>query len=278
MIYKSHAKVNIGLQIIGDRDDGYHNIHTIFQELNFHDTVHLSKKDHGCVLTSNNKNFPTDESNTCLKAMAIVKENFKHLGGVSIHVEKNIPQGAGLGGGSSNAAAVIQGVNELYACNFSDEEMKDMAKAVGADVPFFLKGGTQLGEGIGEQLTPIDYKNPHTFLLVIPPISISTSWAYMSLKKPLEGRPEKANFPDLFRRDPIPFEFFKNDFERIVIPAHPEIGVIKDSLLRIGAKYASLSGSGSTVFGMFDKDTTAKEAESILSSDYRTILTAPIQR
>ena len=131
---------------------------------------------------------------------------------------------------------------------------------IGADVPFFIRGGTQLGEGIGEILTPINVQLDFTFLLVIPPVFISTEWAYNELKNVLEDRVEKANFADLFKRDEIPFELFQNDFERIVIPAHPEIGEIKDSLLNNRARYASLSGSGSTVFGMFDEDTAANAA------------------
>ncbi len=275
---KSHAKVNIGLQVLEEREDGYHDIHTVFQELEFHDTVHISKTEHGCTLSSNDENFPLNKTNTCHKAFDVLKDGGIEIDGISVHVEKSIPQGAGLGGGSSNGAAFLKGINTLYDCGLSDPEMEIMAQKIGADVPFFIIGGIQLGEGIGENLTTIDYHDHHTFLLVIPSVSISTSWAYTTLKNHLEDRVEKANFADLFRRETIPFELFKNDFERIVIPAHPEIGEIKDSLLKNGARYASLSGSGSTVFGMFDEDTTAKAAESKISSDYRTILTSPTQR
>ncbi len=273
---KSHAKVNIGLQVLDRRKNGFHNIHTIFQELDFHDTVILEKIDFGCELTSNDMDFPLDSTNTCAKAYAMIREQFHDLDGIKIHVEKNIPQGAGLGGGSSNGATVLKGINELYELGLSVADLQDIGKRLGADVPFFIRGGIQLGEGIGEKLSPINVKLDFSILLVIPPVFISTAWAYKELKYGLEGIVEKAKFADLFRRDIIPFGLFKNDFERIVIPAHPKIGEIKDTLLENGAKFASLSGSGSTVFGMFDEDTAAKAAESVFSSDYRTILTLPI--
>ena len=272
----SYAKVNIGLQVLGKRDDDYYNIHTIFQELKFHDIIQLTEIERGCELSSTDPTFPLDDSNTCKKAFDIVLSYCSINRGISINVEKNIPQGSGLGGGSSNGAAVIKGMNEMFDLDLSTNEMERLAASVGADVPFFIKGKTQLGEGIGEKLTPVDVEMDHVFLLVISPISISTSWAYSALKNGLEGSVEKPNFSDLFRGDTIPFELFKNDFERIVIPAYPEIGEIKDALINNGARYTSLSGSGSTVFGMFDEDTAAIAAESVLTSDYRTILTYPV--
>lgn len=272
---KSHAKINIGLQVLNQRPDGYHNLHTIFQELDFHDTVTLVKIENGCELKSNIKSFPLDESNTCHKAFVILKQEFPELGGVQIYVDKHIPQGAGLGGGSSNGAAVLKGLNQLYTFGLSDNDLEQLAVEIGADVSFFIRGGCQLGEGVGEELTPIAKQLDYTILLVLPSFSISTHWAYKSLNNGLDTSGNKANFADLFRRDVIPFELFKNDFERIVIPAHPEIGEIKDALIENGARYASLSGSGSTVFGMFDEDTAASAAESVLPSNTRTILTHP---
>jgi len=272
---KSHAKINIGLQVLNQRQDGYHNLHTIFQELDFHDTITLTKTDRNFELSSTTKDFPLDKSNTCHKAYSLLKKEFPDIGGVHVHVDKQIPQGAGLGGGSSNGAAILKGLNQLCELGLSDYDLEQIAVKIGADVPFFIQGGCQLGEGIGEKLTPISKRLPYSILLAVPPVSISTSWAYKGLKNGLEAEGRKANFADLFRRDEIPFELFKNDFERIVIPAHPEIGRIKDALIKNGALYASLSGSGSTVFGMFDEDTAASAAESVLPSSTRTILSQP---
>lgn len=276
IIVRSTAKVNIGLQVLGMRSDGYHNLNTIFQELKFHDLIHLSEITSGCELSSTDPHFKEIEANTCKKAYDLVVSMSKLNTGVKIHVEKNIPYGSGLGGGSSNGAAVIKGMNALFELGLDRKEMKSMAKNIGADVPFFISGETQLGEETGAKLTPIKHKHIYSFLLILPEISISTAWAYKALKNGLFYTRDKVNFADFFKRDKIPFELFKNDFERIVIPAYPEIGVIKESLMKCGARYASLSGSGSTVFGMFDDDTAAKTAESVLKSDYRTILTSSI--
>ena len=146
---KSHAKVNIGLRVLDQREDGYHNIHTIFQELSFHDTVTISKTDDGYELSSNDENFPTDSSNTCSKAYVAAKVHYPDVAGIKIHVKKEIPQGSGLGGGSSNGATTLKGMNELYGLGLSNDELTELSLQVGADVPFFIHGGTQLGEGIG---------------------------------------------------------------------------------------------------------------------------------
>ncbi len=268
--------MNLGLQVLGKRNDGYHELHTIFQELEFHDTVHMSISDQGCEISSTGPAFPLDDSNTCKKAYTAVCSHYSIDQGIKVNIEKHIPQRSGLGGGSSNGAAVIKGMNKLFDLALAANEMETLAAPVGADGPFFIKGRTQLGEGIGSKLTPIHHLQNYTFLLITPPVSISTIWAYSALKKDLQNKVKKAKFADLLRRDPLPFELFKNDFERIVIPAHPEIGQIKDSLLMNGARYASLSGSGSTVFGMFDEEAAARVAESVFPSDYRTIITSPI--
>ena len=271
----SRAKVNIGLLVLNHREDGYHNLYTIFQELDYHDTITLTKTKSGFKLSSDDEHFPVDRSNTCSKAYEAILGQFPNIGGVKIYVKKHIPQGAGLGGGSSNGATVLKGLNDLYSLELSADKLSKLAMKIGADVPFFIRGGTQLGEGIGEILTPINVQLDFTFLLVIPPVFISTKWAYNELKNVLEDRVEKANFADLFKRDEIPFELFQNDFERIVIPAYPEIGTIKQKLLKLGARFASLSGSGSTVFGIFDDDTLVTKAESFFQTSYQTILANP---
>ena len=141
---KSYAKVNIGLHVQDKRKDGYHNIYTIFQELNFYDTVTFSKTDDGCELSSNDETFPTDASNTCTKAHETVKTQCPDVAGIKVHVEKEIPQGSGLGGGSSNGASTLKGVNELYDLGLSNNELEELALQVGADVPFFIHGGCLL--------------------------------------------------------------------------------------------------------------------------------------
>tara|TARA_Y100000590_G_scaffold100308_2_gene114035 strand:+ start:7283 stop:8113 length:831 start_codon:yes stop_codon:yes gene_type:complete len=271
----SNSKVNIGLKVLSQRDDGYHNIYTVFQELDFGDTITIGKTDSGCKIKSNVDWIPTDKSNICYKAYSAIKTKSPYLGGISIHIEKNVPIGSGLGGGSANAAAVLKGINELYGLGLSNSELENIGASVGADVPFFIRGGTQLGEGIGDKLTLLPNHIQGTYLLVIPDISISTPWAYSELINKLNSEELMPNFVGFFSGDYASLEIFENDFERIVIPAYPEIGAIKRKLLELGARFTSLSGSGSTVYGIFDEDASAKEAELFFRPTHQTILANP---
>ena len=274
LVLKSHAKVNIGLQIRNQRPDGYHNIHTIFQELDFHDTIRLEKRDSNCQFSSNVDWLAKDDSNLCVMAWQKMVDVFG-LGGVSIELEKRIPAGGGLGGGSSNAATILKGLRKLYELDVSDDELETIGIDLGADVPFFIKGKTQIGDGIGEILKPIETIINGYYLLVVPDLHIDTKWAYGEFKNILDRPNEIVNFLGFIRKEIIPFELFENDFEAIVVPAYPEIGQIKNSLRVHGARFASLSGSGSTVFGVFDEDADAKSAESHFSSRYNTFITNP---
>ena len=274
LVLKSHAKVNIGLQIRNQRPAGYHNIHTIFQELDFHDTIRLEKRDSNCQFSSNVDWLAKDDSNLCVMAWQKMVDVFG-LGGVSIELEKRIPAGGGLGGGSSNAATILKGLRKLYELDVSDDELETIGIDLGADVPFFIKGKTQIGDGIGEILKPIETIINGCYLLVVPDLHIDTKWAYGEFKNILDRPNEIVNFLGFIRKEIIPFELFENDFEAIVVPAYPEIGQIKNSLRAHGARFASLSGSGSTVFGVFDEDADAKSAESHFSSRYNTFITNP---
>ena len=274
LVLKSHAKVNIGLKIGNQRPDGYHNIHTIFQEMDFHDTIRLEKRDSNCQFSSNVDWLAKDDSNLCVMAWQKMVDVFG-LGGVSIELEKRIPAGGGLGGGSSNAATILKGLRTLYELDVSDDELETIGIDLGADVPFFIKGKTQIGDGIGEILKPIETIINGCYLLVVPDLHIDTKWAYGEFKNILDRPNEIVNFLGFIRKEIIPFELFENDFEAIVVPAYPEIGQIKNSLRVHGARFASLSGSGSTVFGVFDKDADAKSAESHFSSRYNTFITNP---
>ena len=269
------SKVNIGLKVLNQRDDGYHNIYTVFQELDFGDSITIEKTDIGCTISSNVDWIPTDESNLCHKAYAALKVKYPELGGVVVRIGKNVPIGSGLGGGSANGAAVLRGINDLYNLSLSSEELEKISASIGADMPFFIRGKTQLGEGIGDKLTRLNYHIKGTYLLVIPYILIGTSWAYSELKNKLNLEIKLPNFVGFISEDCTSFEIFENDFERIVIPAYPEIGVIKQDLLNLGARFASLSGSGSTVYGIFDEDASAKEAELFFRPLHQTILANP---
>ena len=193
-------------------------------------------------------------------------------------MKKKIPIGSGLGGGSANAAAVLKGINKIYKLKLTASKLEQIAREIGADVPFFIKGGTQLGKGVGDKLTQINKTIIGTYLLVIPEVSISTEWAYSAIKNKLNDQNKKVNFSSFFSGDYSSLKIFENDFEQIVVPAYPEIGAIKTKLLNLGARFASLSGSGSTVYGIFDDEASAKEAELLFNSSHQTFLATPLNR
>ena len=271
---KSFAKVNIGLRILEKRPDGYHNIHTLFQELDFHDSITLEKRDSGIEFLSNVEWLKNDSSNLCVKAWQTLVDAFG-IPGVSIQLHKRIPAGSGLGGGSSNAATVLKGLKQLYELDISNNELEKLGKVLGADVPFFIRGGLQLGDGIGDKLTPLCKAVRGNYLLVMPEFYIDTKLAYSNSKKILDESRENINFSSFIRNNNISFELFENDFEAIAVPAYPEIGQIKETLRAHGARFASLSGSGSTVFGIFDEDADLKPVELDFSTRYTTFISRP---
>ena len=276
MILRSKSKINLGLKVLNKRSDGLHNIVTIFQEVDFGDKIQLVKHKTGCQIKSDVDWIPVDNSNICHKAYSALCHELNQDFGVKISLEKRIPVGSGIGGGSANAATTLIGLNSLYNLGLNDKKLESIAVNIGADVPFFIKGGTQIGQETGGKLSPITKKLEAAVLLVIPRLSISTEWAYSQLKNKLKSDNSILRFVDLMRKDFLSFKFFENDFEKIVIPAYPEIGSIKNKLLDSGAKFASLSGSGSTVFGIFDDNVFAKKAESYFRNSHLTILTRPI--
>ena len=269
----SYAKINIGLKIINQRIDSYHNIETVFQEVQFHDIITIKKINEGYKLSSNNVDFPMESSNTCVQAYLRLKKEFPKLKGVKIHINKNIPMGSGLGGGSSNAASTIIGINNLYDIGLTTPQLKNISQDIGADVPFFIEGGIQHGQGIGDKLTPLNIKLPYTILLVFPNNTVNTRWAYSQIRNKLEIPIKAVNFADLMEKEMIPFQLFENDFEKIVFSTYPEIGLIKSKLLENNARFASLSGSGSTVFGFFNDEADAISAELLFSKSFKTIIT-----
>ena len=175
---KTGAKINIGLRILNQREDGYHNISTVFQELKYGDKLRISKADQECRFSSNTKWLKNDDSNLCVQTWMKMQEHFPIIKGVNITLEKRIPSGAGLGGGSSNAAGMIKWLNSIYKLNLTEGQMQSIALNLGADVSFFIKGGTQKGEGIGNKLSILPYPVRGAVVLIIPDIHIDTSWAY----------------------------------------------------------------------------------------------------
>ena len=274
----SNAKVNIGLKVLSLRKDGYHDIVTIFQEINLFDIIYISINPLGCNFNSNVNWLKNDKRNLCITAYETMKKKFD-INGINIDLTKNIPRGSGLGGGSSNAASVLKGIRQLYDLNISDNELENIASEIGADVPFFIRGSIQLGEGVGDRLTPLKININVKYLIIIPEIIINTFWAYSQFKKNLDSSLSSINFAGLSIGKTISLDMlklFENDFESIVVPTYPEIGEIKEKLHALGARYASLSGSGSTVFGIFNDDVSLNNAFSYFSPKYKTFITNPL--
>ncbi len=277
LILPSHAKINIGLYVLRKRQDGYHDIWTIFQELEFHDTLYFRRQQDKSTITTDHPTLPVGEDNLVYRALQMVTEVAGCAAHVAIHIQKRIPLSAGLGGGSSNAATTLIGLKRLLRLDLSWEELMSLGTELGSDVPFFLQGGTALGTGRGENIQPLEDFPNAWILLVNPGISVSSAWAYKNVNLKLTNSEEIINvLPQLdeftitgVRRFPM-----ENMLEEPVIKEYPVIGSIKIHMLKCGAEWALMSGSGSTVFGVFQSKELAQEAlRQIKRSGWMTLVT-----
>lgn len=262
----SPAKVNVSLHIIRKRSDGYHDIQTILQKVSLYDEITLQiVPGTRITLTTDDPSIPTDSKNLAYQAAQLLLDRIKCLTGVSIYIKKRIPAGAGLGGGSSNAAATLTGVNALLTGNLSTQDLQQLGVALGADVPFFLCDyATACAEGIGERLCPVTVGVPIWFLIIFPGFSVSTAWAYRNyniLTKSTKHTIKKKFISDFKCLTSL----LINDLEHVVIPQHPEIKRLKERLLESGASGSLMSGSGSSVFGIFPNEVRAQQALSALT-------------
>ena len=270
---KAYAKINLGLDVIRKRDDGYHEVKMIMQSINMYDELILKKNNSGSiVLTTNESSIPTDERNLVYKAIMMLKNEFNIEEGIEAYLEKNIPVEAGMAGGSTDCAATLKGMNKLFNLNLNEEELKIRGKKLGADVPYCIIGGTALSEGIGEVLTKI--KTPPQCIIVIakPAVGVSTKFVYENLKidqldkhPDIDGMIEDINNNDLYAMA----KKMDNVLETVTIPAYPVISEIKQIMIDNGAINSLMSGSGPTVFGIYDSMDKAKETLNVLKpKDY----------
>ena len=277
MKVESCAKINLGLHVLNRRADDFHNIVTIFQEISFSDqlTIQQSKK----TFFDTNVDWLDRENNTCIKAINILTKQYPDLPNFNLFLQKNIPTNAVLGGGSSNGTATLKAIDKLCDLNLQEEEIKNFSEKISADSPFFVNGGLQGGEEKGQKLSPIKSSLIDNYiLLVMPDIKVQTSEAFMFIKKYLvkgQTHVKLSQMLEELQLNKLSSELFYNDFEMYVFKTHPEIGKIKLEILDLGAKYASLSGSGSTVFGIFSDKQKAQKAQSFFSPHYSTIIANP---
>ena len=273
----SHAKLNIGLRIIGRREDGYHLLQTLFQEIDFGDQLKATSQPTPEITLSvtgpAGRNLPADADNLCIRAAQLLQRKTGTGKGAEIQLAKHVPVSSGLGGGSSNAAATLRALNQLWEVNLAVPELEEIAAELGADVPFFIRGGLQLGEGIGELLTPLDKDLAYSIVVVMPPIQVSTAWAYGQLAG-MTSRAMEQGLDELISKEPIPWDSICNEFEGIVFGQHPQLKATKEDLLQAGAEYASLSGSGSAIYGLFSDSQMAERAAADISTG-EAILTRP---
>lgn len=269
---KSFAKINIGLQVISKRKDGYHNINTVFAKIDLADTISFKKSDELEVLCTPELDIP-QEDNLVYKAIKkLQKRIHKVEDGIRIDIKKNIPTGGGLGGGSSNAAYAMLGYLKFLGLESRTKESQIIAPLIGSDVPYFLSPGWAIGKGKGELLDHFRFKLPLQILIINPKIHINTGLAYDGLKrsdKPLPILNYKNLLNKSYDNPTLLKEYFKNDFEKTVFRDYKVLKDIKSNLYEMGAVYASISGSGSTMFGLFEK---GKDLNEILSfyKDYYT--------
>lgn len=261
MICFPNAKINLGLNIVSKRPDGYHNLETVFYPIGLKDALEIvpAGADLPYVPTEGYRFFQTGieirgnaADNLVIKALNLISEE-KEIPPIDIHLLKKIPFGAGLGGGSSDAAFMLKLLNETFALNYSDLELEQRAAKIGADCPFFIKNKPAFATGIGNELTEVELNLSNYFLVLVKPgdfVSTKDAYAMVSPKQPNLSLKEIVKKPVSEWK-----ELMKNDFEPSVFKKYPEICKIKEQLYELGAVYASMSGSGSSVFGFFEKQT-----------------------
>ena len=262
--FKTPAKLNFGLHILGKREDGFHELETLFQMVNWCDEIKIECLSRGLELVCNQPDIPTDKGNLVIKAAHILQTRYpERCKGARIHLNKNIPHGAGLGGGSGNAAGVLLGLNFLWGLKLKREDLISVASELGSDVPFFLFSPCAIGRGRGEILEPVKNSIRFYVLMVYPGFSVPTASVYGNLKLKLTKR---ENNISILKNFLLQSEFaqlgatWTNDLEHVVFNEHPGLSGIKKEMLALGAKGALLSGSGSTVFGIFDNPEIANNA------------------
>ncbi len=278
--FRSYAKINIGLWILGKRKDGYHDIATVYQQIDLHDVITFCKHSGDICITSTNPNIPSDKNNLVFKAFQLFRNKTNIQEGLEIHIEKNIPIGGGLGGGSSNAAATLHAANQLWHNPLDRDQLNAMAVNIGSDVPFFLNGGTAFGQGRGEILTPIRWSTDYWIVLICPTFGISTSWAYKQAKIALTKKEKFTKLMSILERfSPHTLkDDFQNDLEGVVFRRHPILREIKEQMYQRDAFYAGMSGSGSSIYGLFSRQKEAELAKMFFSiqKDLTTYLCKPI--
>lgn len=275
----AYAKINLTLDVLGSRPDGYHQVETVMQSISLADVLHF-KQAPDLRLTCSDASLPTDERNLAFKAALLLKERYGVSQGAEIHIEKNIPVAAGLGGGSSDAAMTLWGLNLLWDLRLTAGELLTLAGEIGSDVPFALIGGTLLARGRGERLTTLSPLPKLWLVLVKPQVAVSTKEIYGKWDE-LAGPVKAFSFltPKLVKalergQLNLILAFLGNHLEEVTTQLYPEVAEIKEKLLKNGAKRAIMSGSGPTVYGIMEGKEAALAAQEQLKKQYAQVYVA----
>lgn len=264
------AKINWFLRVLGKREDGFHEICTVFQTVSLSDFLTFSDG-YGLKMRCGRDDIPTDGSNLIIKAAEALKQRFNVTKGAYIQLEKHIPSPGGLGGGSSNAAVALIGLNKLWEINAVPADILEIASALGSDVPFFLQGGTACGTGRGSDIERVADLTENFLLLVTPNVAVSTSKAYTELRLANLTNKDPKSILKLCRNEAKTLDLRQsaliNDFEDVIFTIYPEIEEVKKRLIDSGAVRALMSGSGASVFGIFDNEESRQKAIGILQGE-----------
>lgn len=269
---KALAKINLGLDVVRRREDGYHEVRMIMQTIHLYDRLDIKRtKESGIQIQTNLSFLPVNENNLIYKAAKLLMDEFSITDGVSVKLDKRIPVAAGMAGGSTDAAAMLFGMNRLFSLGLTKRQLMERGVQIGADVPYCIMRGTALAEGIGEELSPLAPMVKCPVLIAKPSISVSTKFVYQNLK--LDDTTIHPDI-DLLIEDIKAKKLYDiaahmgNVLETVTIPNYPVIDEIKKHMLSHGAVGAMMSGSGPTVFGLFDDEATAKKAYKAMRSSH----------
>lgn len=274
MIVKAHAKINISLDVIGKRENGYHDLRMIMQTIDLYDVISIKEIGDGIKVICNKPGVPTDKTNLVYKAAELFINTYGIKSGVEISIEKNIPIAAGLAGGSTNAAAVLKIMRDIYKPEIGDKELMEIGVKIGADVPYCIVGGTALCEGIGEKVTPIKPFTNHILVLIKPPFGVSTKEVYQSLQiDKIENHPNTKYLIKCVEENKL-FEVarnMKNVLENVTLKKYPILKDIKEQTIKMGAIGALMSGSGPTVFAFFEDMLKAQVFYDEIKKEYEEV-------
>lgn len=267
----AHAKINLGLDVVRKREDGYHDLRMVMETISLHDKLTLKKiRRQDIVMRTNLPYLPTDDRNLVVKIIRHIKDMHQIKDGVFADLYKVIPVGAGLAGGSADAAQAILGMNKLFDLGMSLETMLDIGVTYGADIPYCLRGGAMLAEGIGDRLTPIKQPTVLPLVVVKPKISVSTPYVFKHLKaEAIEDHPDIDGLVEALGEGNIEQVAAKmgNVLEKVTFAGYPEVAEVKEAIKRTGAIGSMMSGSGSAVFGIYDSHEACVQGAKILSKN-----------